>query len=83
VGAADLRVNVDQGVGLFNGYIDFDNHGSRFTGAYRIGANLNVNNPLTIGDQLTLRYASCTAAGVLRRTAPLVPVRHRPWAAMH
>ena len=41
--------------GLFNGYIDFDNHGSRFTGEYRIGANLNVNNPLTIGDQLTLR----------------------------
>src|SRR6202008_2945674 len=52
VGAADLRVNVDQGVGLFNGYIDFDNHGSRFTGAYRLGGSLNMNNPLTIGDQV-------------------------------
>jgi hypothetical protein len=35
-----------------------------------------------IGDALTLRYASCTAAGVLRRSAPLVPVRHRAWAPM-
>src|SRR6185436_5650688 len=32
VGAADLRVNVDQGVGLLNGFVDFDNQGSRFTG---------------------------------------------------
>ena len=52
VGAADLRVNVDQGVGLFNGYVDYDNQGSRFTGEHRFGASLNVNNPLTIGDQL-------------------------------
>ena len=36
VGAADLRVNVDQGVGLFNGYVDFDNQGSRFTGEHRL-----------------------------------------------
>jgi hemolysin activation/secretion protein len=34
-GAADLRVNVDQGVGLLNGFVDFDNQGSRFTGEYR------------------------------------------------
>ena len=74
VGAADLRVNVDQGVGLFNGYIDFDNHGSRFTGAYRIGANLNVNNPLTIGDQLTLRAFTSDQDMYFGRLAYLVPV---------
>jgi hemolysin activation/secretion protein len=55
VGAADLRVNVDQGVGLFNGFIDFDNQGSRFTGANRLGASVNMNNPLTIGDQVSVR----------------------------
>jgi hemolysin activation/secretion protein len=55
LGAADLRVNVDQGVGLFNGYVDYDNQGSRFTGEHRLGASLNMNNPLTIGDQVSLR----------------------------
>jgi hemolysin activation/secretion protein len=74
VGAADLRVNVDQGVGLFNGYIDFDNHGSRFTGEYRLGANLNVNNPLTIGDQLQLRAFATDEDMYLGRLAYLVPV---------
>lgn len=74
IGAADLRVNVDQGVGLYNGYFDFDNHGSRFTGEYRIGANLNVNNPLTIGDQLTLRAFTSDADMYFGRLAYLVPV---------
>ena len=74
VGAADLRVNVDQGVGLFNGYLDFDNHGSRFTGEYRIGANLNFNNPLTIGDQLTLRAFTSDKDMYFGRLAYLVPV---------
>jgi hemolysin activation/secretion protein len=74
VGAADLRVNVDQGVGLLNGYVDFDNHGSRFTGEYRIGANLNVNNPLTIGDQLTVRGFTSDDQMNFGRLAYLVPV---------
>ena len=73
IGAADLRVNVDQGVGLFNGYVDFDNQGSRFTGAERIGANLNFNNPLTIGDQLTMR-AFAAQEMYFGRIAYLVPV---------
>jgi len=73
VGAADLRVNVDQGVGLFNGYVDFDNQGSRFTGAYRLGGSLNVNNPLTIGDQLSLRAFATDENMVFGRFAYLVP----------
>jgi len=73
VGAADLRVNVDQGVGLFNGYIDFDNHGSRFTGAYRLGGSLNVNNPLTIGDQLTVRAFGTDEDMNFGRIAYIVP----------
>jgi hemolysin activation/secretion protein len=74
VGAADLRVNVDQGVGLFNGFIDFDNQGSRFTGAYRLGGSLNVNNPLTIGDQLTLRAFATDEDMYFGRFAYIVPV---------
>ena len=74
IGAADLRVNVDQGVGLFNGYIDFDNHGSRFTGEYRLGASVNMNNPLTIGDQATFRVFGTDEQMYFGRAAYLVPL---------
>jgi hemolysin activation/secretion protein len=74
VGAADLRVNVDRGVGLFNGFIDLDNHGSRFTGEWRLGASLNVNNPLTIGDQVTLRAFATDEDMYFGRLAYIVPV---------
>ena len=74
IGAADLRVNVDQGVGLLNGNIELDNHGSRFTGAERLGGSLNVNNPLTIGDQLQLRGFVTTEDMYFERLAYLVPV---------
>ena len=73
IGAADLRVNVGPGVGLFNGYIDFDNHGSRFTGAHRLGASLNMNNPLTIGDQVTLRVFGTDEDMSFGRIAYIVP----------
>ena len=55
VGAADLRVNVDKGASEVDGYVDADNHGSRFTGEYRFGGNINVNNPTGWGDQLAFR----------------------------
>jgi len=74
VGAADLRVNVDRGVGLFNGYIDVDSHGSRFTGEHRLGASLNMNNPLTIGDQVQMRAFATTEDMYFGRLAYLVPV---------
>src|SRR6185503_2763134 len=74
VGAADLRVNVDQGVGLLNGFVDFDNQGSRFTGEYRVGFSLNVNNPVEIGDQLTLRAFTSNDKMNFGRFAYLVPI---------
>jgi hemolysin activation/secretion protein len=74
VGAADVRVNVDQGVGLLNGYADFDTHGSRFTGANRLGGSFNVNNPLTIGDQITVRGFVTDEDMWFARGAYVVPV---------
>jgi hemolysin activation/secretion protein len=74
VGAADLRVNVDQGVGLLNGFAELDNHGARFTGEYRLGGSLNVNNPLTIGDQFTLRAFVTDEEMWFGRFAYIVPV---------
>lgn len=74
LGAADLRVTVDEGVGMFNGFVDFDNHGNRFTGEYRLGASLNVNNPLTLGDQASFRGFRTDEDMWFTRFSYLVPV---------
>jgi len=74
LGAADLRVNVDQGVGWFNGFVDLDNHGNRFTGQNRLGASLNLNNPLTLGDQASFRGFRTDEEMWFTRLLYLVPV---------
>jgi len=75
VGAADLRVNVDKGSNPVDGYLDFDNQGSRFTGEFRTGGNLNVNTPLGWGDQFTFR--GFRSSGMwYARVAYLVPVTY-------
>ncbi len=54
VGATDLIVETRPGP-LVSGSIDMDNYGNRFTGQNRLGASLNLNSPLGLGDQLSLR----------------------------
>jgi hemolysin activation/secretion protein len=54
VGASDLIVDVTPGKRL-SGSIDADNSGGRYTGAYRTGVTLNINNPAGHGDVVTLR----------------------------
>ncbi len=54
VGATDLVVEVQPGP-LVTGSVDADNYGNRFTGEYRLGGTLNLNSPLGLGDQLSLR----------------------------
>ena len=55
IGASNLRVNVDPGAGPLTGYVDADNHGNRFSGEYRMGFNINWNQPAEWGDRLTVR----------------------------
>ena len=74
MGAADLRVNVEQTGGRFNGFVDADNHGNRFTGEYRVGANLNWNTPLGYGDQATFRGFVSDEGMWYTRLAYLVPL---------
>jgi len=74
VGAADLRVNVEQTGGRFNGFVDADNHGNRFTGEYRLGANLNWNTPFGYGDQATFRGFVSDEGMWYTRFAYLIPV---------
>jgi hemolysin activation/secretion protein len=54
LGTSDLIVNVEPGQRV-TGSIDADNAGSRYTGEYRLGATVNLNNPLGQGDVASLR----------------------------
>jgi hemolysin activation/secretion protein len=57
VGTSDLLVDVGPGQRV-TGSIDADNAGNRYTGTYRLGATVNVNNPLGLGDVASLRVLS-------------------------
>lgn len=54
LGASELLVEVSRTRG-FEGSADLDNFGSTYTGEYRAGSSLYWNNPLALGDQLSLR----------------------------
>jgi hemolysin activation/secretion protein len=54
VGTSNLDVQVHSTARL-NGSIDADSFGNRYTGEYRAGGTLNVNEPFHHGDLLTLR----------------------------
>jgi hemolysin activation/secretion protein len=77
IGAADLRVNVDQAPARFSGFVDADNEGNRFTGEYRFGANLNWNTPFGYGDQATFRGFVSDEGMWYTRFAYLVPAGYR------
>ncbi len=54
VGASDLIVDLTPGQRV-SGSVDADNAGNRYTGAARIGATVNLNDPTGHGDVATLR----------------------------
>ncbi len=54
VGTSDLLVEVARGRSV-TGSIEADNAGNRYTGYYRLGGSLNFNNPLGIGDVVSVR----------------------------
>jgi len=62
VGTSDLIVQLMQGPRV-DGSIDADNAGNRYTGANRIGATVNFNEPAGHGDVATLR-ALTSGAGL-------------------
>jgi hemolysin activation/secretion protein len=53
-GSSDLIVKLTPG-NRISGSIDADNAGNRYTGEYRIGATVNFNEPLGLGDVASLR----------------------------
>jgi hemolysin activation/secretion protein len=56
-GTSDLVVNMTPG-NRISGSVDADNAGNRYTGANRIGATINFNEPLGLGDVASLRAFS-------------------------
>lgn len=53
-GTTDLLVDIQPGKTI-NGDLRADNFGSQHYGRYRLGAGLQLNNPASFGDRLTLR----------------------------
>ncbi len=54
VGTSDLLVEVVPAHRI-SGNIEADNFGNRYTGYYRLGGSVNLNNPLGIGDVASVR----------------------------
>ncbi|MFA5914974.1 MAG: ShlB/FhaC/HecB family hemolysin secretion/activation protein [Burkholderiales bacterium] len=54
VGTSDLIVDVTPGRSV-TGSVEADNAGNRYTGEYRVGATVNINNPTGHGDVASLR----------------------------
>lgn len=54
VGTSDLIVDVTPGRRV-TGSVEADNAGNRYTGEYRVGATVNLNNPTGHGDVASLR----------------------------
>lgn len=73
VGASDLIVEALPGPRIA-GSVDLDNYGNRFTGGWRLGGSLDVNNPLGLGDALNLRAMGSDEDQRYLRAAYQLPV---------
>ncbi len=54
VGTSDLMVEITPARQV-SGSIEADNAGNRYTGYYRLGGSVNLNNPLGLGDVASIR----------------------------
>lgn len=63
VGTSDLMVGVTPGQRV-NGSLEADNSGNPYSGAYRLGAAVNLNEPFGYGDMLSARFLASTSGGM-------------------
>jgi hemolysin activation/secretion protein len=73
VGTSDLIVDIVPGKAL-SGSVDADNAGNRYTGEYRLGATLYLNDPLGIGDLASLRVLTSGSGLQYARVGYQAPV---------
>jgi hemolysin activation/secretion protein len=76
LGAADLTVKISESQKHFNGYVDADNYGNRFSGANRIGINLNTGDLTGYGDLLSFRGFITDENMKFGRLAYVIPIGH-------
>jgi hemolysin activation/secretion protein len=63
VGTSDLTVDITPGQRV-TGTLEADNWGNPYTGAYRLGGTVNLNEPLGYGDVLGARFLASTSGGM-------------------
>ena len=71
-GTSDLLVDITPGR-LVSGSVDADNAGNPYTGEYRVGATVNLNNPLGLGDVASLRVVTSGSGLKYGRASYQVP----------
>jgi len=79
-GTTELVLNVDR-ERLYEGSLNFDNYGTRFTGDNRVVLNLSLNNPLGAADRLTTSLIQSFSPrkslyGFVRYEIPIYDPRH-------
>lgn len=79
-GETDMRVQVD-GADRLISQVDFDNHGNRYTGYWRVGAQATVNSPAGVGDQIQLRGLTTNESLSYVRLGYRLPVHTAAWTA--
>ena len=72
-GTSNLDVDLLPGRRI-TGSVEADNAGNRYTGAYRVGGSLNLNDPAGLGDQLSLRVLASTSGLAYGRVAYQLPI---------
>jgi len=73
VGTSDLVVDIDRGRRV-TGSVEADNAGNRYTGTYRVGGTINLNNPTGLGDLVSLRVLASEGGLAYGRASYQAPV---------
>jgi hemolysin activation/secretion protein len=76
-GTTDLIIK-SEAAPLVSGTVELDNFGNRYTGEYRLGASVRVNNPTGYGDRFDLRALASDEEQIFFRAQYAIPVG--PWA---
>lgn len=72
-GTSDLLVDATEGKRV-TGSVDGDSFGNKFTGVYRAGATVNINDPTGHGDLITLRGMTAGSGLNYGRLSYMIPV---------
>ena len=72
-GTSDLTVDLTPGRRV-TGSLEADNAGNRYTGAYRGGGTINLNDATGLGDQLSLRVLASTEGLAYGRASWQAPI---------